>query len=296
MNLLPPTLIVIAGPTAVGKTEASIRLAEYFQTEIISCDSRQFYQEISIGTAKPSHAELARVPHHFINSHSISETVDAGTFEQLALRKLDELFKSHRYVIMTGGSGLYIQAVCEGLDEVSFRDDELRKELAAKPITELQAQLNSLDPEYYKEVDIQNPQRLMRAIEVSILSEKPYSSSRSGEKKKRPFRILKLALNTDRERLYDRINQRVDHMMKAGLLEEATSVIGQRHAYALRTVGYAELYDYIDGKISLERATELIKQNSRRYAKRQLTWLRRDSDFRWFEADDLEGMKWFIEQ
>ncbi len=283
-------LLVISGPTAIGKTALSIQLAKHFQTEIISSDSRQFYKEISIGTAKPNESELKEVKHHFINSHSIQEVVDAGTFEKLALQKIEELFLTHPIVIMVGGSGLYTQAVCEGLDDLTFRDDTLRIELGNKTLEELQIQLQKLDPDYYQIVDKNNPQRLMRGIEVSILSGLPYSSFRSSEKKKRNFQILKIALEMDREKLYNRINARVDEMMNEGLLKEAVDNINFKNTYALQTVGYSELYSYLDGKISLEKAIELIKQNTRRFAKRQLTWIRRDKEYHWFKNDEFENI------
>lgn len=282
------SLIVIVGPTAVGKTPLAIQLAKKLNTEIISADSRQFYRELEIGTAKPSSEELAEVPHHLINSHSFTDLVDAGTFERLALEKANTLFGNHRDVIVVGGSGLYIQALCEGLDPVDIRDDELRAELSQKSLTELQEQLRLLDPEYFAEVDIQNPQRLMRALEIIILTGKKYSEQRTGQKKEREFNIIKIGLTDDREVLYDRINKRVDAMVQNGLEEEARKFESHKNYYTLQTVGYSEWYDYFDGKTNREEAIELIKRNTRRYAKRQLTWFRRDQEIKWFNTNEFD--------
>lgn len=281
------TLILIVGPTAVGKTALAVSLAKYFDTEIISADSRQFYKELEIGTAKPDAEELSEVKHHLINSHSYKELVDAGTYERLALDILSELFNKHDVVIAVGGSGLYIQALCEGLDPVDLRDEELRAELSNYSILELQEKLKLLDPEYFEIVDQQNPQRLMRAIEVITLSGNTYTSLRSGKKKNRPFNIIKIGLNDDRAVLYDRINKRVDAMIKNGLEEEAKLFQPFKNEYTLQTVGYSEWFDYFDGKHSKVDAIELIKRNSRRYAKRQLTWFNRDPDIAWFTIYDL---------
>ncbi len=288
------TLIVIVGPTAVGKTSMAIQLAKSFKTEIISADSRQFYKELEIGTAKPSIQELKEVPHHLINSHSFTELVDAGTFERLALEKVKEIFKNHEVVIVVGGSGLYIQSLCEGLDPVDIRDEELRAELALKSLAELQVQLQLLDPEYFAEVDIQNPQRLMRALEIIITTGKKYSEQRTGQKKEREFNIIKIGLTDEREILYDRINKRVDSMVQNGLEEEARKFESHKTYYTLQTVGYSEWYDYFEGKISREEAIELIKRNTRRYAKRQLTWFRRDQEIKWFNANELDLIHQYI--
>lgn len=281
------TLILIVGPTAVGKTALAVSLAKYFDTEIISADSRQFYKELEIGTAKPSAEELAAVKHHLINSHSCKDLVDAGTYERLALEILSELFITHDVVIAVGGSGLYIQALCEGLDPVDLRDEELRVELSKYSIIELQEKLKQLDPEYFEIVDQQNPQRLMRAIEVITLSGNTYTSLRSGQKKNRPFNIIKIGLNDDRAVLYDRINKRVDKMIEKGLEAEAKSFHPFKNEYTLQTVGYSEWFDFFDGKHSKIDAIELIKRNSRRYAKRQLTWFNRDPDIKWFTIQEL---------
>ena len=291
---LKATLIVVSGPTAVGKTALAIQLAQYFNTEIISADARQFYREIIIGTAKPNANELTQATHHFINSHSVSEVVDAGSFEKIALAKLQEIFSEKSYAILVGGSGLYTQAVCEGLDDLTFRDDELRNALQEKSTEELQATLLSLDPEYYAIVDIQNKQRMMRAIEVSTLSGKAYSNHLTGKKKQRDFAIIKIAITDERAKLYERINQRVDQMMANGLVEEVKNNLANRACYALKTVGYKEIFDMLDGQTSLEQSVEAIKQNTRRFAKRQLTWLRRDPEYQWFAYHEFEKIRDYI--
>lgn len=284
------TLIVVAGPTAVGKTAAAIELARHYHTVVVSADSRQFFKEMNIGTAKPNELELAAVKHYFIDSHSITEPFSVGDFEKQGLALLDELFKIHDSVILAGGSGLYIKAICEGFDDLPTADpairERLNQELEEKGITNLQQKLLSADPDYYNEVDLGNPQRIIRALEVFESSGKPFSSYRQAIVNKRPFDIIKLALNLPREVLYNRINDRVDVMMQQGLLAEAESLLSSRQFNALNTVGYTELFDYFDGKTSLEKAIEMIKQNTRRFAKRQLTWFRKDTSFHWFQASD----------
>jgi len=288
------TLILIVGPTAVGKTALAVALGKHYQTEILSADSRQFYKELEIGTAKPSADELNLVKHHLINSHSFKELVDAGTYERLALDILTNLFEHHNNVIAVGGSGLYIQALCEGLDPVDWRDDELREELSKLSLIALQQRVQQLDPDYYAEVDQQNPQRLMRAIEIITLTEKTYSSLRTGQKKNRDFNIIKIGLTDDREVLYQRINNRVDKMIEDGLEEEARGLYPHKNEYTLQTVGYTEFFDYFDGKHNRETAIELIKRNSRRYAKRQLTWFRRDPEITWFKYNEIENIIAYI--
>ena len=288
------TLIVVSGPTAVGKTALAIQLAQHFQTEIISADARQFYREISIGTAKPNADELAQAKHHFIDSHSVTEVVDAGSFEKIALAKLREIFSEKSYAILVGGSGLYTQAVCEGLDDLTFRDDELRASLQTKTAEELQSILAKLDPDYFALVDLQNKQRMMRAIEVSTLSGKAYSSHLTGKKKQRDFGIIKIAITDERAKLYERINHRVDQMMANGLVAEVKNNIANRACYALKTVGYKEIFDMLDGRLTLEQSVEAIKQNTRRFAKRQLTWLRRDPEYQWFAYHEFEKIKDYI--
>ncbi len=293
MNHLSPSpkkLIVIAGPTAVGKTAAAIKLAQQLKTEIISADSRQFYREMSIGTAKPNADELRQVKHHFIDSHSITENFTVGDFEKQALQLLDELFKTNDHVIMVGGSGLFIQAVTQGFDDLPTVDPEIReklnRELVEKGIEHLQCELKEADPDYYHQVDLNNPQRLIRALEVFQATGKPFSSYRKAAVNVRPFESIKIALNLPREVLYDRINRRVDIMVEQGLAEEVRSFLPYRHLNALNTVGYSELFDYFDGKTDLGTAINLIKQNTRRFAKRQLTWFRKDKDMKWMMADD----------
>ncbi|WP_419701204.1 tRNA (adenosine(37)-N6)-dimethylallyltransferase MiaA [Mucilaginibacter sp. NFX135] len=284
------TLIVVAGPTAVGKTAAAIELARHYNTVVVSADSRQFFREMSIGTAKPNTQELAAVKHYFIDSHSITEPFSVGDFEKLGLVLLDKLFKTHNKVVLAGGSGLYIKAICEGFDDLPTADpairERLNQELEEKGIGYLQQQLQSVDPVYYNEVDLGNPQRIIRALEVFESSGKPFSSYRQATINKRPFNIIKLALNLPREVLYNRINHRVDLMVQQGLLTEAEALLPFRQFNALNTVGYTELFDYFDGKTSLEKAIEMIKQNTRRFAKRQLTWFRKDNTFHWFQASD----------
>ena len=278
-------LIILLGPTGVGKTELSLQMAEELGTEIISCDSRQMYREMKIGTAAPTEEELKRVPHHFIGHLSIHEYYSCGRFEIDALAKCNELFQSHDTVIMTGGSMLYIDAVCKGIDDIPNIDEELRQSLLERyqneGIENIRQELKILDPDYYKIVDLQNHKRIIHALEVCIQSVKPYSSFRSESVKKRPFTIEKIGLNRPREVLYDRINKRVDIMMENGLLEEAKSLYTFKELNALNTVGYKELFNYFDGIWTLDFAIQMIKQNSRRYAKKQLTWFNRDSEITW---------------
>ena len=293
-----PTLIVVAGPTAVGKTAAAIELAKHFNTDVVSADSRQFFREMSIGTAKPNAEELAAVKHHFINSHSIAEPFSVGDFEKQGLALLDDLFKKHQYVILAGGSGLYIKAICEGFDDLPTADPSIRErlnlELEEKGISGLQQKLKEVDPDYYSQVDLANPQRVIRALEVFESSGKPFSSYRQATVNKRPFHIVKLALNLPREVLYNRINERVDMMVQQGLLAEVNALLPYRHLNALNTVGYTELFDYFDGKTSLDKAIEMIKQNTRRFAKRQLTWFSKDSSFQWFQANETDVISQMI--
>ena len=287
-------LIVVGGPTAVGKTNLAIQLAQHFNTEILSADSRQFYKEISIGTAKPSIEELAAAPHHFIDSHPITKEFNAGQFEKAALSILEKLFQKHHIAIAVGGSGLYINALCQGLDDIPNKDPNIRVHLQTVYETEgiiaLQKQLEDLDPHYYAVVDRQNPQRLMRALEVCISSGMPYSSFRKQQLQNRPFKIIKIGLNLPREQLYAQINTRVDIMMQAGLLEEAKAMHPYKHLNALQTVGYAELFDYFEGIHTLEKAVELIKQHTRNFAKRQLTWFNRDTEMLWFSPFEQEAI------
>lgn len=278
-------LIILLGPTGVGKTELSLQMAEELETEIISCDSRQMYREMKIGTAAPTEKELKRVPHHFIGHLSIHDYYSCGRFEIDALAKCNELFQKHDTVIMTGGSMLYIDAVCKGIDDIPNIDEELRQSLLERyqneGIENIRQELKILDPDYYKIVDLQNHKRIIHALEVCIQSGKTYSSFRSETKKERPFIIEKIGLNRPREILYNRINERVDIMMENGLLEEARNLYPFKGLNALNTVGYKELFNYFDGTWTLDFAIQMIKQNSRRYAKKQLTWFNRDPEIAW---------------
>lgn len=294
------TLIIIAGPTAIGKTALAIRLARYYKTEIISADSRQFYKEMAIGTAKPNREELSAVKHHFIDSHSVMDTFTAGDFEKEALKILGNLFRKHDQVIMVGGSGLFINAICNGFDELPVATDQIRqqlnRDLEEQGIEYLQEKLKTSDPVYFSEVDIHNPQRLIRALEVYQTTGKSFSSYRTKTRKPRPFNTINIALNTDREQLYDRINLRVDQMIEAGLVDEVKSLLKYRHLNALQTVGYSEIFEYLDGKCSLEEAVKNIKQNTRRFAKRQITWFKKSEDIRWFDPADYNNILNYLNQ
>ena len=286
------TLLCILGPTAVGKTAAAILLAKRLGTEIISADSRQFYKEISIGTAKPSTEELAEVPHHFIGHLSVTQDYSAGDFERDALTRLEQLFLTHDTVVAVGGSGLYVKALIDGLDDLPLADETLRDELnelyKQQGISALQKRLQHLDEVAYHQAEIQNPQRLMRAIEITLAKKKGFVPDR--KKYARSFRVVKVVLNLPREILYDRINKRVDIMMQQGLMKEAQSMLILKDNYALQTVGYKELFEYFEGLHSLEKAIELIKQHTRNYAKRQLTWFKKEAPENWFEPGDAEGI------
>ena len=288
------TLLVIVGPTAVGKTDLCVRLAQQFSTEVLSADARQFYRELTIGTAKPTKNELQGVPHHFIDSHSITELYSAGAFERDTLAQLQEIFSRKDVAILTGGSGLYIKAVCEGLDELPETPPELRAELMQRLETEglavLQRQLQILDPLYVSQNDLQNSQRVVRALEVCLVTGQPFSSFRVRKVAVRPFKIVQIALERPREDLYNRINTRMDTMLERGLVEEARSLLPYRHHNALQTVGYKEVFDYLDGLHDYPEMVRLLKRNSRHYAKRQLTWFKHQGNFEWFQADDFEAI------
>jgi len=293
-------LISILGPTAIGKTSLSIKVARHFQTEIISADSRQFFKEMSIGTAVPEKAELEAAPHHFIQHISVEEKYSVGDFEKEAIKKLETLFKEHSVVIMVGGSGLYVKAVTEGLDEFPQADPEIRKNLnehlEKDGIDWLQKKLFVLDPEYYKTADVQNPHRLIRALEICIETGKPFSSFLNQKKPERNFKNIHIGLMADREMIYDRINKRVTLMIENGLVEEARNLYSQKDLNALNTVGYKELFQYFDGKTDLETAISEIKKNTRRFAKRQLTWFRKDPKIKWFDLnEDPENIFRYIE-
>jgi tRNA dimethylallyltransferase len=291
-------LIVIAGPTAVGKTELSIQLAKALDTEIISADSRQFFRELNIGTAKPSPGELSQVKHHFINSHSISESYSAGDFERDALHLLDMLFLDKNSVIMTGGSGLYIKALLEGLDELPQPLPNLRETLTARLVNEglavLQNEIRIIDPIFAATKEISNPQRVVRALEVFHTTGTPISTFQQRENRLRPFKTILIALDRDRKELYQRIDKRMDLMLDEGLLNEAKNVMNFRSHHALQTVGYKEVYGMMDGLYDETEMVRLLKQNSRRYAKRQLTWFRHQGDFKWFEADQFTKILSYI--
>ncbi len=283
-------LIVVVGPTGSGKTSLSIALAQRFGAPIISTDSRQLYQGMSIGTAQPTAEELAAAEHHFVACRRIDEEFNCGAYEVAALERLEELFESHERVIAVGGSGLYIKALCEGLDTLPDVSPELREtlrmRLAVEGLEPLLEELKSLDPAFYDIVDRQNPSRVVRALEVIHSSGRAYSELRVGEKAERNFKIIKVGIDMDREQLYDRINRRVDMMIADGLEAEARTLYPHRALNSLQTVGYRELFDHFDGTISLDEAIELIKRNSRRYAKRQMTWFRRDPQIEWIPSPE----------
>ncbi|MCF8276679.1 MAG: tRNA (adenosine(37)-N6)-dimethylallyltransferase MiaA [Flavobacteriales bacterium] len=289
------TLIVICGPTAVGKTDFAIALAEKLETEIISADSRQLYREIPIGTAQPSKEQLSRVKHHFIADRSINEDYNAGMFERDALDLLNQVFQKHDQVVCCGGTGLYIKALCEGLDDMPEADEELREQLnqrlESEGLESLQDQLKQLDPVHFSKMDTQNPQRVIRALEVCISTGKPFSSYHGNERVKRPFNIIKIGLELPREELNQRINKRVDVMLQNGWLEEAKAVFSHRQLNALNTVGYKELFAHLSGDMTLEEAVEKIKINTRRFAKRQMTWFKKDREVKWFSPSDVSVQK-----
>ena len=292
-------LIVIAGPTAVGKTALCLTLAQNLNTEIISADSRQFFKELNIGTAKPSTQELEMVPHHFINSHSIQEPYSAGDFERDVLKLLEDLFSKNQCIILTGGSGLYIKAVLEGLDNLPQPDPELRKFLTQRLETEglevLQKEVAQIDPTFASTTEIQNPQRVVRALEVYQTTRLPISSYQKQQKAIRPFKTIDIAINRDREILYNRIDQRMDLMLQEGLVQEATNLLPYRNHHALQTVGYKEIYAFLDGEYDYKEMVRLLKQNSRRYAKRQITWFKHQGDFKWFDADHTAEITAYIQ-
>ena len=279
-------LLVIVGPTGSGKTDLSIRLARHYGAPILSTDSRQFYRGMPIGTAQPTPDQLQAAEHHFIASHDLKEDLNCGSYETQALSCLEKLFAEHDWVIAVGGSGLYVRALCEGMDDLPQADPELREALSRRLETEgvdaLAAELRTLDPAYYARVDRKNPARVMRALEVCLQTGRPYSEQRTGVRRPRPFGIVKVGVDLPREELYARIDRRVDRMVADGLEAEARALYPYRTLNALQTVGYREFFDYFDGRTSYEEAVSLIKRNSRRYAKRQLTWFRRDSEIRWF--------------
>lgn len=289
------TLITIVGPTAIGKTALAIEIARQYHTEIISADSRQFFREMNIGTAKPTEEELSQVKHHFINSNSVKDEISVGSFEKEAIAIIQNLFLTHDVLVMVGGSGLYINAVLYGFDDIPNADVELRDQLnqqfQEKGINNLQEMLKVLDPVYYAQVDIHNQQRIIRGLEVCISTGKPFSSFRNTEQKQRSFDHIIIGLNTDREKLYERINQRVELMVKNGLVDEVTSLTAYKSFNALKTVGYSEIFAYLDGNFTLETAIEKIKLNTRHFAKRQVTWFKKYTQIHWFEPYEVETIK-----
>ena len=283
-------LLVVVGPTGSVKTDLSIRLALHYGAPILSTDSRQVYRGMPIGTAQPSADQLQAVEHHFIASRDLTDNLNCGEYEVQALVRLEELFADHDWVVAVGGSGLYVRALCEGMDDLPQADEPLRRELerrlAEEGLGALAEELRELDPEYCRTADLNNPARVMRALEVCLQTHMPYSRQRTGERRPRSFEIVKIGIDLPRDVLYDRINRRVDRMLADGLEAEARALYPYRDLNALKTVGYREFFDYFDGRIGYDEAVELIKRNSRRYAKRQLTWFRRDSEIRWFAPDD----------
>lgn len=287
-----PLLVVLLGPTGVGKTDLCIRLADTFHIPIINADSRQIFAEIPIGTAAPTKEQLARVKHYFVGTHHLQDYYSASMFEQDALNIIQNEFLSHPCALMSGGSMMYIDAVCNGIDDIPTVDDQTRtwmkRRLTEEGLPALVQELKELDPEHYAIVDKQNPRRVVHALEICHMTGKTYTSFRTNSKKERPFRILKIGLNRPREELYDRINRRVDQMMADGWLDEAQSVYPLRHLNALNTVGYKELFLYFDGTWPLEEAVERIKGNTRRYMRKQLTWFKRDPEIHWFTPDETD--------
>lgn len=293
-------LIVVVGPTAVGKTEVAIRLAEHFQTEIISADSRQIFKELEIGTAKPSRDELSRVPHHFISSHSINESYDAGTYGREAIQLIYTLFEKLDYLILCGGSGLYVKAVLEGFDEMpeipSGTREKIMEEYQARGLKWLQAEVKSIDPDYFEIVDINNPHRLIRALELHRAIKKPLHQLRLKKKIEHPFQVVKIGLELERTELYKRIDDRMDNMIATGLFDEANRFFVNKDLNALQTVGYREIFGFMEGAYDWKEAIRLLKRNTRQYAKRQQTWFRRDQEITWFHPSQIESIINHIEE
>ena len=291
-------LIVITGPTAVGKTELCMELAQWLNIPIINADSRQMFRELKIGTAAPTDKQLQQVRHYFVGNLSISDYYSASMYEQDVNKLLAELFTTSNYALLTGGSMMYIDAVCNGIDDIPTVDETTRQlmkqRLAEEGLEALVEELKQLDPEHYEVVDRQNPRRVVHALEICHMTGKTYTSFRKAEKKQHPFQIVKIGLNRDRSELYERINLRVDKMIQNGLVEEARNLTSYRHANALNTLGYKEIFNYFDGIWSLEEAIERIKGNTRRYARKQLTWFKRDATMRWFHPNDVELIKNYI--
>jgi tRNA dimethylallyltransferase len=295
---LEKTLIVITGPTAVGKTALCLDVAKHFHIPVINADSRQIFRELKIGTAPPTEAQMQQVHHDFVGILGLDDYYSASLFEQQVLELLDRQFLTSDYALMAGGSMMYIDAVCNGIDDIPTIDDQTRtmmkQRLADEGLEALCDELRQRDPEYYEIVDRQNPRRVVHALEICLMTGKTYTSFRKRERRQRPFSIVKIGLNRPREELYERINRRVDQMMADGLLEEAKALYPKRHLNALNTVGYKELFDYIDGRWPLEEAVERIKGNTRRYARKQLTWFKKDENIRWFHPDETETIIKYI--
>ena len=294
------TLIVVIGPTGIGKSSISLQIAQYYHTDIISADSRQFFQELSIGTAVPPKEDLELVTHHFIQTRSIHHYYNVSDYETEAINQINLLFKTKNPLILAGGSMMYVDTVCKGIDDIPTVTPEIRNEVIlwykANGIEALQQKLKILDPEYYEIVDLNNPKRMLHAVEICQMTGKTFTSFRKKTVRQRPFRIVKIGLNQNREILYNRINDRVERMMDAGLLDEARSVYPFRHLNSLNTVGYKELFSYFDGSITLEEAVDLIKRNSRKYARKQLTWFRKDDEINWFEPNQFREIIAFTDQ
>lgn len=294
------TLVVVLGPTGVGKTETSLVIAQHLNVPIINADSRQIFGDLPIGTAAPTVEQQAKTKHYFVGTHQLTEYYSASLYEQDALSVIMETFKTSQVALMSGGSMMYIDAVCDGIDDIPTVDEDTRAlmkhRLATEGIDSLAEELKKLDPEHYNIVDKKNPRRVVHALEICHMTGKTYTSFRTNSKKQRPFKTVKIGLNRDREELYNRINQRVDHMMENGFLEEARRVYPQRHLNALNTVGYKELFNYFDGTWSLEEAVERIKGNTRRYMRKQLTWFKHEPEINWFHPDQIEEILLLIDK
>lgn len=300
INSKSKTLLVLIGPTGVGKTELSLRLAERFQTDIISSDSRQLYADLKIGTAAPTPEQLARVPHHFVGTLQLTDYYSAAQYETEVMKLLSVLFQEKDIVILTGGSMMYVDAVCKGIDDIPTVDEKTRtlmkQRYEEEGLDNLCAELKLLDPEYYKIVDLKNPKRVVHALEICYMTGRTYTSFRTRSAKERPFNILKIGLTRDREELYERINRRVDMMIEDGLLEEAKVVYPYKHLNSLNTVGYKEIFNYLDGEWDLSFAIEKIKQNSRIYSRKQMTWFKRDEEIVWFHPEQEKEILNYIEE
>lgn len=291
-------LIVLVGPTGVGKTETSLSLAETFQAPILNADSRQIYKGMTIGTAAPTVAELARAEHHFVQFLSPGDYYSAAQFELDAIKLLDKLFQTYECVLLSGGSMMYVDAVCNGIDDIPTVDEETRRMMLERyekeGLEQLCRELRILDPEYYQTVDLKNPKRVIHALEICYMTGKTYTSFRTNTRKQRPFHIIKVGLKREREQLYDRINRRVTHMLEAGLVDEVRALMPYRHTNSLNTVGYKEIFAFLDGVMTLDEAADKIRQNSRIYSRKQMTWFKRDPQIRWFEPEQLEEIKTYI--